>query len=60
MSSGSGRESIITINSDYDHTNDFIVRDINSDDIVIRQLYKYLEAPSKSGLKRVQVLLAKV
>jgi hypothetical protein len=31
MSSGSGRESIITINSDYDHTNDFIVWDINRD-----------------------------
>jgi hypothetical protein len=40
MSSGSGGESIITIDSDYNHTNDFIVRDINSNDVVARQLYK--------------------
>jgi hypothetical protein len=53
MSSGSGEESIITINGDYDYTNDFIVRDINSDGVVTRQLYKQLEAPGRSGLKRV-------
>jgi hypothetical protein len=40
MSSGSNGESIITIDGDYNYTNDFIVRDINSDDIVTRQLYK--------------------
>jgi hypothetical protein len=60
MSSGSGGESIITINGDYNYTNDFIVQDINSNYIVIRQLYKQLEAPNRSGLKRVWVLLAKV
>jgi hypothetical protein len=53
MSSGSSGESVITINGDYNYTNDFIVRDINSDGVVIRQLYKQLEAPSKSGSKRV-------
>jgi hypothetical protein len=36
MFSGSGGESIITINDDYNHTNDFIVRDINSDSVVAR------------------------
>jgi hypothetical protein len=40
MSSGSGKESIIIINDDYNHTDPFIVLDINSDDIVARQLYK--------------------
>jgi hypothetical protein len=40
MSSNSGGESIITINGDYNHTNDFMVRDINSDGVVTRQLYK--------------------
>jgi hypothetical protein len=40
MSSGSGRESIITVNNDYNHTNPFIVQDINSDGVVARQLYK--------------------
>jgi hypothetical protein len=36
MSSSSGGESIITINGDYNHTNDFIVRDINSDGVVAK------------------------
>jgi hypothetical protein len=53
MSSGSGEESVITIDGDYNHTNDFIVRDINSDGVVARQLYKQLKAPGKSGSKRV-------
>jgi hypothetical protein len=60
MSSASGEESVITIDGDYNHTNDFIVRDINSDGVVARQLYKQLKAPSKSGSKRVQVPSAKV
>jgi hypothetical protein len=51
MSSGSSEESIITINGDYNYTNDFIVWDINSDGVITRQLYKQLEAPSRSGLK---------
>jgi hypothetical protein len=40
MSSGSSGESIIIVNDDYNYTNPFIVQDINSDDIVARQLYK--------------------
>jgi hypothetical protein len=40
MSSGSGGESIITIDGDYNYTNDFIVQDINSDGVIARQLYK--------------------
>jgi hypothetical protein len=60
MSSGSGGESIITINGDYNYTNDFMVQDINSDGVVARQLYKQLEAPGRSGSKRVRVPSAKV
>jgi hypothetical protein len=36
MSSGSGRESVITVNDDYDYTNPFMVQDINSDSAVAR------------------------
>jgi hypothetical protein len=53
MSSDSSRESIITVDGDYNHTNNFMVWDINSDDVVARQLYKQLEAPGRSGLKQV-------
>jgi hypothetical protein len=60
MSSGSSRESIITVNNNYNYTNPFIVQDINSNNIVTRQLYKQLEAPRRRGLTWVRVLLAKV
>ena len=60
MSNGNNKESIITINNDYNHINPFIVQDINSDNIVVRQLYKQLEAPKRRGLTRVRVLLIKV
>jgi hypothetical protein len=60
MSSGSGRESIITVNDVYNYTDYFIVHDVNSNDVVARQLYKQLEAPRRRGLTRVRVLLAKV
>jgi hypothetical protein len=40
MSSSSGGESIITVDGDYNYTNDFIVWDINSDGVVARQLYE--------------------
>jgi hypothetical protein len=36
MFSGSGKESIITINDDYNYINPFIVQDINSNDIITR------------------------
>ena len=36
MSSGSGRESVIIVDDDYDHTNPFIVQDVNSDGAVAR------------------------
>jgi hypothetical protein len=60
MSSGSGGESIITVNDDYNHTDPFMVQDINSDDAVARQLHKQLEAPRRRGLTRVRVPSAKV
>jgi hypothetical protein len=40
MSGGSGGESVIIVDNDYNHTNPFIVQDVNSDGIVARQLYK--------------------
>jgi hypothetical protein len=40
MSSGSGGESVIIVNDDYNHTDPFIVQDIDSDGAVARQLYK--------------------
>jgi hypothetical protein len=36
MSSGSGGESIIIVNDDYNHTDYFMVHDINSDSVVAR------------------------
>jgi hypothetical protein len=36
MSSSNNREFIITINGDYNYINDFIVWDINNDNIVTR------------------------
>jgi hypothetical protein len=60
MSGGSNRESVITVDDDYDYTNPFMVQDINSDGVVARQLYKQLEAPGRRGSTRVRVPLAKV
>jgi hypothetical protein len=60
MFSGNNKESIITVNNDYNHTNPFIVQDINSDNTVARQLYKQLKAPRRRGLTQIRVLLAKV
>jgi hypothetical protein len=60
MSSGSGRESIIIVDDDYNYTNPFIVQDIDSDGVVARQLHKQLKAPRRRGLTRVRVLSAKV
>jgi hypothetical protein len=40
MSSGSSEESVITVDGDYDHANDFMVHDVDSDGVVTRQLYE--------------------
>ena len=60
MSSGSNKESVITVDDDYDYTNPFIVQDIDSDGVVARQLYKQLEALKRRGSIRVRVPSAKV
>ena len=50
MSSGNNKESIIIINNNYNYINPFIGQDINSDGIVIKQLYKQLKALKRRGL----------
>ena len=60
MSSGSGEESVITVDDDYNYTDPFIVQDIDNDGVVARQLYEQLEALKRRGLTRVRVPSVKV
>jgi hypothetical protein len=60
MSGGSGGESVITVDDDYDHTDPFMVQDVDSDGAVARQLHEQLEAPGRRGSTRVRVPSAKV
>ena len=60
MSGSSGGESVITVDDDYDHTDPFIVQDINNDGAVARQLHEQLEALKRRGLTRVRVPSTKV
>jgi len=54
---------VITIDNDYDRTDDFMVYDIDGDSTdraVAQQLHEQLEALIRRGLKRVRIPLVKV